>query len=78
MLVIDGSEIRIGKTAVLSQDVGLYFDYKTRGKNTGHQILVEHRVEDRVVTSIEIPINYCPFCGRKLRDEEYKKYPWNE
>jgi len=30
------------------------------------------------VSSIRVPIEYCPFCGEKLKEHEKKDYPWNK
>ena len=76
LLVNDEVEVVVGKKVMTSHLLSAFIDNDPK---RGYAIECIYQMsDDDPVATVRLPINYCPFCGRKLRDEEYKKYPWNE
>ena len=59
-------DIKIGKATLGGSEIGIFIGNREDGT---WNIETSLCVGDTFVTEIDIPIKYCPFCGRKLHND---------
>lgn len=73
ILVNKEVEVKVGRMTLTPHLLSLYID----NNDEGYSICCEYWIDNsEAVARIKMPIEYCPFCGRKLSDRKKKDYPW--
>lgn len=50
-----------------------------RDDNGNYNLFFDYYIDRNILTaSLDMPIKFCPFCGKEVQHEPPKQYPWNQ
>ena len=72
-LVGKDANITFGSKTLVEADLAVYIN---KDKDGYYRLETGYYAEDYEMATIEIPIDFCPFCGRKLKKHIRMEFPW--
>ena len=76
LLMCNHAEVKIGPRKLEDQALNVYID---RDENGYYNLVSSYFVDNNdPVAMVNMPIQFCPFCGKEVQHEPRKQYPWNQ